>query len=165
MKENPYISKAKSVIEICRGSGTNAEPLQLLGYEIDNLILMEVLAKCNGDESKFDELVQSLRRTVEEQLVSQFVAEYGLSNPTSSRVYPHIVEELLARERNGGRGAYEPRTVAGESKLIATAHALAELSPIPLNSHVLKEKIDTSFETVFENLIIALRANSKNNNN
>lgn len=157
MENKEYIRKALNVIQASREAGsTRTDIRQLLELEPINLALMETLNKVGDDETKFDEVYESMLPIAKRRLVEETLEAYGLR--TSLTVdYKKIVEDLLKIENDGGRKAHEPRTVAGESLIITTLLAIASNPNEDLKSDKIQRYIEDNYLNIYEELIDSLK--------
>ncbi len=157
MESNEYVKKALNVIKASREAGsTRTDIRELLGLEPINLALMETLNQVGDDETKFDEVYESMLPIAKARLIEETLEAYGLR--TSLTVdYKKIVDELLKIEESGGRKAHEPRTVAGESLIITTLLAIASNPDEDLKSDKVQRYIEDNYLNIYEELIDSLK--------
>lgn len=157
METNRYTQKALNVIHVSRASGsTRGDIRNLLELEPINLAMMETFAQTGEDESRFNDIYQAMLPIARTRLIEETLEAYGLR--TSLAVdYKKIVEDLLAIESSGGRKADEPRTVGGESLIIATLVAIANNPSEDLRSEIIQNSIENNYMIIFEKLIESLK--------
>lgn len=156
MQNNLCREKAQNIITICRTSGVRAEPLDLLRYEAINVALARALGAAAEDEALLDAAYEQALAPAQNELVTEFVAAMRISGENGYQPdYHAIVDDMRRIEEMGGRGAYEPRTVAGESILLTTALALVA-SQYVLVEEDIRNFVEWNRVQVAENLRFAL---------
>jgi len=157
METNKYTQKALNVIQVSRASGsTRGDIRSLLELEPINLAMMETFALVGEDESKFDETYESMLPIARTRLIEETLEAYGLRSSLTVN-YEKVVENLLEIEKNGGRKAHEPRTVAGESLIIATLIAIASNPNEDITSDKIQNAIENSYLVIFEELTDSIK--------
>ncbi len=157
MEDSKYTQKALSVIQMSRAAGsTNGDIKNFLELEPINLAMIETFAIAGEDESRFDEIYESMLPIARTKLVEETLEAYGLRTSLSVD-YKKIVRELQEIEKNGGREAGEPRTVAGESLIIATLLAIAKNPDEDFKSDKITKAIEDTYMVIFEELVDSLR--------
>lgn len=156
MQSQKYVEKARNIINSSRAYGTRADIPNMLSLESLNLALAETLAICGTNEEFFDERYEKLLPATRDKLVAEFLTLANSFGVQKSGVdYRKVIQVLKQNEANGGRGAFEPRTVLGESKLIATV-----LGIISSNGDISSEEIgiyiEENMEQIFQNLMFSL---------
>lgn len=156
MFKEKYHEKAQFIFDESRRSGARADGIAFLEAEAINLALMETLAAYGDDETKFDSIYAASLPHSRQLLVDEFVKAANYIGADGTVNYQTVVDSLKENERQGGRGAFEPRTVMGESKLIATV-----LGIIKDGGKLDKDRanlfIQENLERIFENLMEELR--------
>lgn len=157
METDKYTQKALNVIHVSRASGsTRGDIRNLLELEPINLAMMETFAQVGEDESRFDEVYESMLPIAKTKLIEETLEAYGLRTSLTVN-YKKIIGELFTIENNGGRKAHEPRTIAGESLIIATLLAIASNPSEDLKSDKIRHDIENSYMVIFEELIDSLK--------
>lgn len=157
METNRYAQKALNIIEGSRASGsTRGDIRSLLELEPINLAMMETLAQLGDDESGFDEIYAYMLPIARTRLIKETLEAYGLENSLTVD-YKKIIDDLVEIEKNGGRKADEPRTVAGESFIIASLLAIASLPNEDLRSDKIQYTIENNYMVIYEELVDSLK--------
>lgn len=156
MFSEKYRVKAQTIFDESRRAGARADSVSYLEAETINMALMETLASYGGDEAKFDSVYAEAMPRSRQLLVNEFVKVAGYAVQEGDVNYRSVIESLKENEKNGGRGLYEPRTVLGESKLIATALGIMKDGG-KLDKDSTNAFIRENLEKIFERLVSELR--------
>lgn len=102
---------------------------------------METFAQIGENESRFDEVYRNMLPKARKKLVEITLQSYGAIKNTNVD-YKQIAKILFEIEKRGGRQASEPRTIAGETLIIATLLAISLHSQEDLYSDTIKKYIE-----------------------
>lgn len=156
MFKEKYHEKAQFIFDESRRSGARADGVAFLEAEAINLALMETLAAYGDDETQFDSIYASSLPRSRQLLVDEFIKAANYIGTNGAVDYRGVVARLKENEIQGGRGAFEPRTVMGESKLIATVLGIVKDGG-KLDKDSANLFIQENLEQIFENLIAELK--------
>lgn len=155
MLAKKYVEKARSIIDASRSNGTRTDVANLLSLESINLALAETLATIGMDEESFNKQYEQSLPEARSKLVSEFLVLASKEGIADTVDYRAVIQALKMNEANGGRGVYEPRTVMGESKLIATVLGIIAANGDVASGQV-EEYVNANMEQIFQNLLFAL---------
>lgn len=156
MLREKYAEKARNILATSRATSTRADIANLLSLESINLALAETLAIAGIDENDYNHTYEQSLPDARQKLVHEFLSLTANIGIQQSRVdYRKVISALKENEASGGRGAFEPRTVLGESKLIASVLGIIS-SNGDLDSGRVEKYVEANMEQIFQNLMFAL---------
>lgn len=118
--------------------------------------MARALEECILDEALLDEVYEQVLAPSREELIQEFISSMHLLPENGfSPDYVALVEDLRRIERSGGRGAYEPRTVEGESILLTTAIAIVN-NQYQLDKDFIRPFVQNNRLQIAENIRFAL---------